>query len=169
MGNLERIALWVLVGLLAIGLVVSTVMITGELRAINDVLTEERTGELVKVTPQPETEDSPAQVGVSAAEVLSDTMTMTVTVRYAGQGDLLYEPPEAVDSSGQTYPITGESMEQARFAFLDLVTAGQVTTQLTFAGTPPSGETLMLVFNPNQPPSQAYVAPRVETPLPLSR
>jgi hypothetical protein len=168
MDNRERIALWVIVGLLAVGLVVSVVMITGELQAINDVLAARQSAEPVAATPEHDPmpkNDPPIAVGITGTEVLSDTMTMTVTVRYSGQGDLLYEPPEVVDAAGNTYPITGESLEEAKFAFLDLVTAGQVTTQLTFAGAPQGSA--RLVFNPNQPQSNSLIAPKTEANVPL--
>ncbi len=110
------------------------------------------------------------QVGIAGARTISGTLAMTVTVRFAGAGDLLYEAPEVVSQSGRTYPVTGDSLEQARFAFLDLVTGGQATAQFRFTGRPSlaGGDVLTLVFNPNQNARDAYsITPRVEVAVPL--
>jgi len=182
MGKTERIVLWVVVGLLATWLVVGTAMVAGELAAINDVLRgrESAGGSGAASDPAP-WESEPTPVGswgagntgntgtwarVAGVQVLSGTLTMTVTVRSSGAGDLLYEPPVVVDETGRTYPPTGESLEAARYAFLDLVTRGQATAELDFAGAPAAGVSAVLVFNPGQQPDD-LLAPRLEVPLPV--
>ncbi len=175
MSKAERIGLWVALGVVAVWLLIFTVMVAGELKAINGVLTAlSEGGTLSAQAPAQAGSDeleldeasrgSAPRVGIAGARVLSDTLAMTVTVRYSGPGDLLYEAPELVDETGRSHPITGESLEEARFAFLDLVTRGQATTQMVFSGVPQGRATL--VFNPNQTAKDAYVSPRVEVPVP---
>ncbi|HEY77198.1 MAG TPA: hypothetical protein G4O00_13660 [Thermoflexia bacterium] len=106
------------------------------------------------------------QVGIAGVRVLSDTLAMTVTVRSSGAGDLLYEPPVLVDEAGQVYQVTPDSLEEARLAFLDLVTRGQAEAELVFFGAPPKGTRLVLVFNPGQQPGD-IIAPRVEVGVPV--
>ena len=184
MGKTERIVLWVVVGLLATWLVVGTAMVAGELAAINDVLRgrESAGGSGAASDPAPwGTEPTPSWgagsgagsggqaetwARVAGVTAISDTLTMTVTVRSSGAGDLLYEPPVVVDETGRTYPPTGESLEAARYAFLDLVTQGQATAELDFAGAPAAGVSAVLVFNPGQQPDD-LLAPRLEVPLPV--
>ena len=203
MGKGERIALWVLVGVLFLWLLVLTVMTAGELAAVNRVLRgeasvpEARTEGWSSSQPLPAPSPTPwwggegavggatppgveasrtgsapaglpegVQVGIAGVRVLSDTLVMTVTVRSSGAGDLLYEPPVVVDEAGRVYPVTGESLEAARYAFLDLVTRGQAAAELAFAGAPAEGARLTLVFNPNQEPTD-ILAPRVEVGVPV--
>ena len=175
----ERIALWSVLGLLVVWLLVLTVMAAGELKAINAVLAEEVSANL-QMSPG-ETGDegdgelraedaNHVQASLAGVDVFSNTVVMTVAVRASGPGDLLYEPPELVDGDGDTYPVTSESLERARFAFLDLTTKGQATTRLAFSGTPAEGERLTLVFNPHQTVADAYLAPMVKVLVPpLSR
>ena len=175
----ERIALWSVLGLLVVWLLVLTVMVAGELEAINAVLAEEVSAGLQM--PPGEAGDeggselradgaNHVQASLAGVTVLSNTVVMTVAVRASGPGDLLYEPPELVDGDGDTYPVTSESLERARFAFLNLTTKGQATTRLTFSGTPAEGERLTLVFNPHQTAADAYLAPTVKVLVPpLSR
>ena len=177
--KVERIALWSVLGLLTVWLLVLTVMVVGELKAINAVLAEEVSAGLQR--PPGETGDegdgerraegaNHVQANLAGVDVLSDTVVMTVAVRASGPGDLLYEPPELVDGDGGTYPVTSESLERARFAFLDLTTKGQATTQLAFSGMPAEGERLTLIFNPHQTAADAYLAPMVKVLVPpLSR
>jgi hypothetical protein len=179
MNKAERIALWSVLGLLVVWLLILTVMVVGELEAIDAVLTE-RVSASLQMRPG-ETDDegdselraegaNHVQASLSGVKVLSDTVVMTVTVRASGSGDLLYEPPELVGGDGNTYPVTSESLERARFAFLDLVTKGQSTTLLVFSGTPAKGERLTLIFNPHQTAADAYLAPLVKVLVPpLSR
>lgn len=178
----ERIGMWVAIGILGMWLLVLTVVTAGEFTAANRVLRGEIGTEALPAGPgEPtpwwgETEgtiSSPTallpegiSVGVAGVRVLSDTLAMTVTVRSGGAGDLLVEPPVVMDEAGRAYPATPDSLEAARYAFLDLVTRGQAAAELTFAGTPPEGMRLTLVFNPHQEPTD-ILAPRVEVPVPV--
>lgn len=161
----EKIALWVIVGLLFIWLLALTIIVAGEFKSINRLLSEEKAA----LTSPPDagqpvsSNAGKPDVEVAGAEVVSGTVAVTVTVRHSGASDLLYEPPKLTNGSGKTYPITGESMEEARYAFLDLVTKGQVMTQMKFTGSPSSDENLTLTFNPEQEANEEYVAPRVRT------
>jgi hypothetical protein len=147
-------------------------MVSGELRTIEAVLAESGAPTLaelgiVEVGEPISMAETRPQVGIAGARVLSGTLAMTVTVRSTGPGDLLYEAPQVVTGAGRVYQITGESLRDARLAFLDLVTGGQATAQLTFTGAPALDGGLTLVFNPNRTPADAYIAPRIEVPIPL--
>jgi len=174
----ERVILWVVVGLLGVWLLVLTLMVAGELAAINAVLAGEPAASQSAVAGEPtpwwggeagagQGSQSGPQVGIAGVRWLSDTLAMTVTVRSSGAGDLLYEPPVVVDEAGRVYPADGESLEAARYAFLDLVTRGQAQATLTFAGLPPEGARLTLVFNPDQQPGD-LLSPRLEVPVPIT-
>jgi hypothetical protein len=107
-----------------------------------------------------------AQIGIAGLQVLTGSVEMTLTVRAYGAGDLLYEPPVLATEEGQTYQITGESLESSRIAFLDLVTSGQATTRFVFSARLSPTKGLWLVFNPNQPSGSA-IAPPMRVPVPL--
>ena len=174
MGRTEHIVLQVLVALNIVGLIVATVVIFGELNAINRQLlalagdggavAESRLQrDLTTTVPK---DNQTTQVAIAHVEVLTGSVAMTVTVRAYGAGDLLFEPPMLRSAEGQTYPVMGDSLEKARIAFLDLVTRGETSARLEFAGrlSPTAG--LWLVFNPNQE-STSVVAPPLEVPVPL--
>ncbi len=176
MGRTERIVLWILVVIAIVGLVVATAVIFGELSAIDQqllVLRGEGDGELQLGA---ETQDplptiasggnQTTQIAIAGVRVLTGSVALTVTVRAYGAGDLLFEPPLLRSEEGQTYPVVGDSLEKARIAFLDLVTRGETSAHLEFAGRliPTSG--LWLVFNPNQE-STSVIAPPLEVPVPL--
>ncbi len=168
----ERIALWSVLGLLVVWLLTLTVMVIGELKAIDAVLAEGVSASLQMPRDEGNSElraesANHVQASLAGVKALSDTVVMTVTVRASGSGDLLHEPPELVGGDGNTYPITSESLEQARFAFLDLVTKGQSTTLLVFSGIPAEGERLTLIFNPHQTAADAYLSPMVKVLVPL--
>jgi hypothetical protein len=105
----------------------------------------------------------PAPTGyVNGMAVLSDTFRLTVTVSYAGAGNLLYEPPILVSQATQAaYHPTPASLEQLRLSFLSLSTGGQATGSLVFRPVPARGEGLALVFNPSHQAGD-IVAPRWE-------
>jgi len=188
MSRRERIALWGIVGALFVWLLVLTVIAAGEFAAIGTALADRPGGEAREVAlagptswwdggreadPPPEGEaglraglPEDVRVGIASVQILSDTLAMRVTVRSNGAGDLLYEPPMMVDETGRVYLVTPDSLEMARLAFLDLVTRGQAEAQLVFAGIPPTGARLTLVFNSDQRPDDV-LAPRVEVPVPL--
>jgi hypothetical protein len=184
MGTGERIALWTLVIVSFVGLIVAVVVAAGELDEVNRQLLTLSAGDLPATegelqlggasfgTPAPASSETSswggqaAQVGIAGVTVLSDTVTMTVTVQAYGAGDLLFEPPVLESDEGRAYPMTGDSLEMARLTFLDLVTKGQATARFEFSGrlSPTAG--LWLVFNPNQEPANA-VAPPLRVPVPV--
>ena len=84
-------------------------------------------------------------VGTSAT---SSTLAVTITVRFSGPADLLAEPPVLRGGSGKLYGATPDSLSQARFAFLDLVSEGSATAAFVFQGAIDTKESLTLVFNP---------------------
>ncbi len=90
--------------------------------------------------------------------VTTDTFTLTVSVQLSGPGDLLFEPP-VLRGSKTDYRPTQASLEQARYDFLDLVTAGQAVGTFVFRPAPVQEESLTLVFNPNHQPADP-VAPK---------
>ena len=165
MNQIERIVLWVLVGLNLVGMIVLTVAVFGELDAVNRQLLVLTEGDAPDAPQQP-APVSAHQVAIAGVDVLSDTVAMTVTVRSAGAGDLLFEPPVLKDHAGRTYPVDGDSLKAARLAFLDLVTKGQATARFEFAGRLTPTPELRLVFNPGQETTN-IVAPRIETQVPL--
>ena len=172
----EQIWLSVLTALL-VGLTIGGIVTVASLRADLDLLDRE-VATLCGInpvdgsgwTPGPEDTSNPSEWSsaefddpsgrIQGVAVLSDTLSITVTVRYAGPGDLLYEPP-ILKGARATYHPTPHSLEQARFDVLNLVTGGQATAVLGFRPVPPQGEKLTLVFNPNQQPGDP-VAPRWE-------
>ncbi len=185
MSKVERIVLWAVIGVLSLWLLALTIMTAGEFAAINRVLGEAPPqagdGEPTSwwggdaASPPEATANPPAsggtsgpQVGIAGVRTLSDTVVMTVTVRSSGAGDLLYEPPILVDGDGRLYQVSGDSLESARLAFLDLVTRGQATAQLAFSPAPPNGARLSLILNPGQEPGD-IIAPRIEVPVPISQ
>jgi hypothetical protein len=93
--------------------------------------------------------------GISA---LSDTLQITVTVRFSGPANLLYEPPMLKGEEAIYRPTPG-SLEKVRLDFLNLVTRGEATTTFSFQPVPSQDESLALIFNPNHPRGDR-VAPR---------
>jgi len=99
---------------------------------------------------------------ILGATAVSDTFRITVTLRFAGPGHLLYEPPVLASTSTQaTYHPTQASLQQAHLDFLNLAAGGEATSVLTFRPVPSPGEGLKLVFNPNHQAGDP-VAPRWE-------
>jgi hypothetical protein len=105
---------------------------------------------------------------ILGTRTLSNTFQITIAVRFAGPGHLLYEPPVLVSASTlgsggnqATYYPTQASLQQAHLDFLNLVTGGEATGALVFRPVPPPGEGLTLIFNPNHQPGD-LVAPRWE-------
>lgn len=170
MNKIERIALWVIVVTLVAYAGVMTAVVSGELKQVNSVLVTLVATDTSATGSQPNTDlqhkaqnPKSVQVGIASVYAISDTVVMTVTVSSFGPGDLLYEPP-VLQVGNRNYPITGESLEKARFAFLDLVTKGQASTQLAFTTPSTSAET-WLVFNPNRQLGDV-IAPQVRVLMP---
>jgi hypothetical protein len=108
-------------------------------------------------TPQP---DGQPAGRIDALVITSDTLSVTLSVRFSGPADLLFEPPVLRGEQG-TYSPTQDSLGQARFDFLNLVNSGHTQTTFVFRPAPVAGERLTLVFNPNHQPRDP-VAPRWE-------
>ena len=176
---------WIVSGVLAglaVWLLILTVLVAGELGAINrhlmllsgEGLALETSGNAsleeednsLSLGSVSRMDDAPVQVGVANVAVLTDTIIVPVTVRAYGVGDLLFEPPVLVSEEGTVYQITGDSLELARLAFLNLVTRGEASAEFVFSGrlTPTDG--LWLVFNPNQEEGNV-VAPSLQVPVPI--
>jgi hypothetical protein len=105
---------------------------------------------------------------ILGTKTLSNTFQITIAVRFAGPGHLLYEPPVLVSAptlgsknNQITYYPTQASLKQAHLDFLNLVTGGEATSALVFRPVPPPDEGLTLIFNPNHQPGD-LVAPRWE-------
>ena len=163
MGKAEHVGLWVLVALTSIGLLVVSVVVAGELAEIDRqlfVLAENDARSAVDTSVTDEVMGGQASVAVSHVQVLTDSVTMTVTVKARGAGDLLFESPELQSEEGLVYPATGESVADARMAFLDLVTRGEAVTRMEFSGRMSPTGGLWLVFNPHQE-STNVIAPQL--------
>jgi hypothetical protein len=177
MKRTERNALWTAVAIVGAGVLVLGVVLTAKLSQIDDTLAG------LGLQPPPSAfpvggpsalPSGPASdshqrrrvaVEVAGFSVLTDTVSLTVTVEAYGAGDLLYEPPVLSDGA-QQLPIISESLEAARWAFLELVTAGRATAALHFAGSMHPADSLWLLFNPGQDPASA-LAPQVWVELDL--
>ncbi len=101
---------------------------------------------------------------IDQLQIISNTLRVGLTVQFAGPSDLVYQPPIVRDAKGTTYHISPDSLKAARFALLDLTTAGQATAVFVFEPTPPTQGALTFVFNPEMPAGDV-VAPRIEVPL----
>ena len=159
----ERIWLGILTVLLIAGIIggiVALLALWADLDLLDRQVAGGVTGDWgMQPTSQPKTAGDPTG-RIDAVAVSSDTLSVTLSVRLSGPADLLFEPP--VLRSGQgTYHPTQDSLERARFAFLDLVGGGQARATFVFHPAPVEGEKLALVFNPNQQPSDP-VSPRWE-------
>jgi len=169
----ERIWLGILT-VLVLGTIVGEVVAIAALRADLDALDRQIAGKasggwsgpgetsVWSQTPTPQPVGQPSG-RIDALVVTSDTFSLTVTVRFSGPADLLFEPPVLEGEKG-AYGPTPESLGQARFDFLSLVNTGQTQTTFVFRRAPVDGERLTLVFNPNHEPRDP-VAPRWEFPV----
>ena len=161
----EQIWLSVLTALL-VGVIIAGIVTVASLRADLDLLDREvaslttlNPAEGSGWAPGPENTSDPGEWSavelddssghIQGIAVLSGTLSITVTVRYAGPGDLLYEPP-VLRGAKATFHPTPHSLEQARFDMLNLVTGGEATATLVFRPVPPQDDKLTLIFNPNQ-------------------
>ncbi len=184
----ERVALWLIgaiTGLVLIGLIALTVVVFDELNEVNENLLAltgggtalegsggEGGGFTLSSTPAaiatiaPSMGGGQTQVAIAGVRVLTDSVTMTVTVRSHGAGDLLFEPPLLQSDENDVYQVTATSLEEARLEFLDLVTQGEATVGLEFAGRLAPTANLWLVFNSGQEPT-SVTAPPLRAPVPL--
>ena len=169
---MEREQIWLIVlsvvlALVAIGGIVAVATLRADLDRLDRQLAasesgwEDETDDWSEPAPQPVSEPVGRIQDVAAS---TETLTLTISVRFSGPADLLYEPPVLQGDQGAYHP-TQASLEQARFAFLSLASVGQVVTTFVFQPSPLKGETsLTLVFNPNGVPGD-LVAPRWEMPI----
>jgi len=183
MGQRERIALWVLVGLGLLAQLVALPMLFGEVAELRRQLDlvagvpgaaptpawNANTAPLPTTAPnvgQASTWGAQLQVRVTQAAVSEDgeTATLTLAVRGSGAADPLLDLPALV--CGETvYPVDGPSLETARMDLLALITRGEATADLTFYGRPDLSQSCALVLNPQQA-ADSVVAPRIEAPVP---
>jgi hypothetical protein len=98
---------------------------------------------------------APIAVEIDEVEQRETTVVIGFTVTQSGPQALFFDTPEL-----DRLRPTADSLEQARFALLDTVAAGEAVASLEFP-LPPGGAPWTLVFNPGHEPGD-YVAPRVE-------
>jgi hypothetical protein len=179
MSKAEHIALWVIVGLTTVGLIISTVILAGE---IADLRRE--VAYAVGARPQPDMEetvlpdlpDPPENVGEAdvwgsslnvralGARSVAHTAVVSLTVRGSGAADPLMDLPVLI-CNGQQYAVKGDSLEAARQDLLELITQGNATTELQFTGKPDLSGDCTVVINPQQD-ADSPIAPRIEVPVP---
>ena len=171
MESTERTAIWAVTIITAVGLLILGVVVAAELGEINRRLAALVPAEDAPTSPQstptlgglgsdpsPSSGAAGAEVGITDLYILTDTVSLLVTVRAHGAGDLLFEPPVLTDGA-LALPILDSSHEDARWSFLDIVTRGTATARLEFAGGFDAPEVVWLVFNPSQDPSNVVAPP----------
>lgn len=104
------------------------------------------------------------RVQIDELQTVSNTLRVGLTVQFSGPADLLYQPPVVVDVKGTAYRVTPASLKEARFALLDLTTAGQAAAVFVFEPAPPAKGALTFTFNPQMPVGDV-VAPRIAVTL----
>jgi hypothetical protein len=174
----ERIALWVLVSVTALGLIVNTVILSGELADLRRQVAyavgaqpDPTATELPSTLPDPEENVGDAEVWGSrltvralGAQRVENTTVISLTVRGFGAADPLMDLPLLICDE-QAYEVAGESLERARQELLALITQGTATTTLRFTGNPNLAGTCAVLLNPQQD-VDSPVAPRIEVPIP---
>jgi len=165
----EQLQVWlivlsVLLGLALVGGLVAVATLRSDIGRLDRQLAGQWEVERVEASswnePPPSRPAGSPTGRIEDLAITTDTLTLTVSVRLSGPGDLLFEPP-VLRGDRTDYRPTKASLEQARYDFLDLVTAGQAEGVFVFRPAPVDGESLTLVFNPNHQPSDP-VAPRWE-------
>ncbi len=180
MTKTERIALWVVVGLSALGLILNTVILTGELADLRRQVAyatgarpqpEVATNEDPAALPNPQENTGAADVWgsqlnvrVLGARSIDQTAVISFTVRGSGSADPLMDLPVLVCGE-QVHNVEGDSLETARQHLLDLITQGSATSHLTFLGGPNLSLGCVLVLNPQQD-VHSSIAPRIEVLVP---
>ncbi len=141
----------VAVVLLTAGLVVGLVTLNADVQKLDaqlsDVVSECGGGDAAWPVASDATAVPTLDARIVGTSATSSTFAVTVTVRFSGPADLLAEPPVLQGGSGRLYPATPDSLSQARFAFLDLVSKGSATAAFAFQGATDKKESLTLVFN----------------------
>jgi len=176
--NGERITLWLIVAVLAVGQIVAVVMLYGEIAAVRtqfEVAAGARPASSFSgnaALPTPAANISGAATwgtaltvrALGASQPLSETAVVTLTARGSGAADPLLELP-VLDCDGVPHPVDGASLEQARQDLLALITRGEGTAVLVFYAAPDLTQVCQVVLNPGQPAS-SVVAPRIVVPVP---
>ncbi|CAG0930979.1 hypothetical protein PLCT1_01609 [Planctomycetaceae bacterium] len=190
----NKIAIWLslltgAVAVLVIGVIVGLAAISSDVAQLDEQLTALKFGapaesaidQLSPLTPSAAlrnslklTPDAPAsstgaapgnfKAQIDELQTISNTLRVGLTVQFSGPADLLYQPPVVVDAQGTTYRVTPASLKAARFALLDLTTAGQAAAAFVFEPAPPAQGALTFTFNPGMPVGDV-VAPRIEVVL----
>jgi hypothetical protein len=174
----ERIALWVLVSVTALGLIVNTVILSGELADQRRQVAyavgaqpDPATTEAPPSLPAPEENVGDAEVWGSrltvralGAQRVENTTVVSLTVRGSGAADPLMDLPLLICDE-RAYDVAGESLERARQELLALITQGSATTTLRFTGNPNLAGTCTVFLNPQQD-VDSPIAPRIEVPVP---
>jgi hypothetical protein len=183
MGQRERIALWVLVGLGLLAQLITLPLLFGEVAELRRQLNivagvpgaaptpawNANTAPLPTTAPnvgQASTWGAQLQVRVTQVAVSEDgeSATLTLAVRGSGAADPLLDLPALVCGE-VVYPVDGASLETARMDLLALITRGEATAELVFYGHPDLSLSCALVLNPQQA-ADSVVAPRIEAPVP---
>ncbi len=178
-----HISLWVCLGVLALSIIVSTVLLYGEISELRTQLetavgarpAAARSTGLGAAVPAVPT--VPPNVGgvdmwgttltvraIGAANPISATAVITLAVRGSGAADPLFDLPVLV-CDGQAYSVDGDSLAGARQDLLMLITHGEAHTALQFHGAPDLAQLCVVVLNPEQA-TTSIVAPRIEVPVP---
>lgn len=174
----ERSALWVLVSVTALGLIVNTVIVSGELgdlrRQVAYAVGAQPNPEITEAPPTlPDTEENVGEAEVWGsrltvraldAQRVENTTVISLTVRGSGAADPLMDLPLLICDE-RAYEVEGESLERARQELLALITQGSATTALRFTGRPNLAGTCAVLLNPQQD-VDSPVAPRIEVPIP---
>ena len=111
----------------------------------------------------PVTGQQPLAVQVTDVATGDEHLDVTLLVYRHGPADLLFETPVLVDANDHEYRPTTDSLEQAHYDLLNLVTGGQAETSLQFP-RPASTTNLRLIFNAGRTAGDP-VAPRIVVPL----
>ncbi len=176
----ERMAIWTLLSLLSLGLLLTGVILSGELAALRRQVAAaggtppppgEETAAAFPELPVPESNEGEANVWGSqltvralGARSLGATAVVSFTVRGSGAADPLLELPLLV-CGDDVFEVEGDSLDRARRDLLALITAGAAETALHFIGAPNLAATCTLVLNPQQD-AASPIAPRIEVPVP---
>lgn len=178
----ERIALWVLLGLLALTLLITLPLLFGEVAELRRQLeliagsslsaAPGWNGQPAALPPAPSNSGqivgwgAQLQVRVTQATLSADgeLATLSLNVRGSGAADPLLNLPSLVCGNA-AYPVDGPSLEAARTALLTLITRGEATGELVFYGRPDLSQACTLVLNPQQP-AESHIAPQMRLPVP---
>lgn len=174
MNRTDRFIVYGLQGLAVMAIFLSSMVLAAEIREVQrQVGLLQGEAPAASVIPLPTTASAlgAAQTPGAALDIratgvrLADHETqIDLQVRGTGAVDPLFDLPVLVCEDA-TLSVTGESLETARQALLTLITQGQATSTLIFAGTLEATTGCWLVLNAEQTPDNP-IAPRLEVPVP---